>query len=109
LIERDVFGLPEIDNIGAVFWQNRSTVMRHLSTASEGAAAKSHELFWARLDALIDLSHPLAKLTQAMPWTEIEGAVSATLPPALPIRLMAGLLYLKHAYNLWDEAAPLVP
>jgi IS5 family transposase len=24
--------------------------------------------------------------------------------PALPIRLMAGLLYLKHAYNLSDEA-----
>jgi len=86
--------------------------MRHLSTASEGAEAMSQELFRARLDALIDLSHPLAKLTRAMPWIEIEGAVSATLPPApagagrpaLPIRLMAGLLYLKHAYNLSDEA-----
>jgi len=47
-----------------------------------------------------------------MPWAEIDGAVSATLPPApvgagraaLPIRLMAGLLYLKHAYDLSDEA-----
>ena len=86
--------------------------MRHLSTASEGAEAVSQELFRARLNALIDLSHPLAKLTRAMPWTEIEGAVSATLPPApagagrpaLPIRLMAGLLYLKHAYYLSDEA-----
>jgi IS5 family transposase len=86
--------------------------MRHLSTASGGADALSQELFRARFDALIDLSHTLAKLTRAMVWTEIEGAVSATLPPApagawrpaLPIRFMAGLLYLKHAYNLSDEA-----
>jgi IS5 family transposase len=112
LIEKGVFELPEIDDIGAVFWQNRSTVMRHLSTASEGAEAMSQELFRARLDALINLSHPLAKLARVMPWAEIDGAVSATLPPApvgagrpaLPIRLMAGLLYLKHAYNLSDEA-----
>ena len=86
--------------------------MRHLSTSSEGAEALSREFFRARFDALIDLSHPLAKLTRAMPWAEIEGAVSAMLPPApagagrpaLPIRLMVGLLYLKHAYNLSDEA-----
>ena len=86
--------------------------MRHLSTASEGAEAMSQELFRARLDALIDLSRPLAKLTRATPWTEIEGAVSAMLPPApagagrpaLPLRLMAGRLYLKHVYNLSDEA-----
>jgi hypothetical protein len=81
LIKRYVLELPEIDNIGAVVWQNRSTVMRHLSTASEGAEAMSPELFRARLDALIDLSHPLAKLTRAMPWAEIEGAISAMLQP----------------------------
>ena len=86
--------------------------MRHLSTASEGAEAMSQEPFRARLDELIDLSHPLAKLARVMPWAEIDVAVSATLPPApvgagrpaLPIRLMAGLLHLKHAYNLSDEA-----
>lgn len=82
--------------------------MRHLSTASEGEQGLSQECFRARLDARIDLSHPLAKLTRSMPWAEIGGAVSAMLPPApagagrpaLPIRLMAGLLYLKHAHNL---------
>ena len=46
--------------------------MRHLSTASEGADALSQELFRARLDALIDLSHPLAKLARVMPWAEID-------------------------------------
>jgi IS5 family transposase len=107
-----VLGLPEIDNIGAVFWQNRSAFMRHRRTASEGSEAVSQELFRARLDALIDLSHPLAKLARVMPWEGIENAVSGVFPPApagagraaLPIRLMAGLVYLKHAYNLSDEA-----
>jgi IS5 family transposase len=48
-----------------------------------------------------------------MPWAETDVAVSATLPtapvgagrPALPIRLIAGLLYLKHAHNLLDEVS----
>ncbi len=86
--------------------------MWHRCTASEVSEAVSQRLFRARLDALIDLSHPLAKLARLMPWDGIENAVSGVFPPApagagraaLPIRLMAGLLYLKHAYNLSDEA-----
>ncbi|MBM4231077.1 MAG: hypothetical protein FJ184_10065 [Gammaproteobacteria bacterium] len=62
----------------------------------------SQELFRAKLDALIDLSHPLAKLTRAMPWAEIDVAVSATLRPApvgagrpaLRIRFCASILQL---------------
>jgi IS5 family transposase len=72
----------------------------------------AEELFRSRLENQIDLRHPLAKLTARMPWTELEEALAPTLPtvtlgagrPALPVRLMAGLLYLKHAYDLSDEA-----
>jgi IS5 family transposase len=87
--------------------------VRHLSTAGEGAEAMSQELLLARLDALVDLSQPLARLTRALPWAEIDPAVSGTLPPALlsagrpdlPIRLIAGLLYLKkHTFSLSEEA-----
>ncbi len=47
-----------------------------------------------------------------MPWAALEQALSSRLPatqagggrPALPVRLIAGLLYLKHAYDLSDEA-----
>ncbi len=70
------------------------------------------ELFRSRLENQIDLRHPLARLTGRMPWEALEQALSARLPadpvrggrPALPVRLMAGLLYLKHAYDLSDEA-----
>jgi len=92
------------------------------------------DFFRARLDQMIDLRHPLAALSQRMPWTQIEAALApsfrrqerdgkvieasdlfgSTLElagagasvagrPRLPIRRMAALLYLKHAFNLSDE------
>ena len=104
--------------------------LRDLKTA----AMSTDDFFRARLDQMIDLSHPLAVLAQRMPWSQIEtalapcfarvpragrsqqvqdwfgttlqvagGGVSAAGRPRLPIRLMAALLYLKHAFNLSDE------
>jgi len=94
------------------------------------------DFFRTRLDAMIDLRHPLAVLATRMPWGQIEatlapafarrardgqsvegedmfgptlavapGGVSAAGRPRLPIRLMVGLLYLKHTYNESDESA----
>ncbi len=95
------------------------------------------DFFRARLDAMIDMNHPLVILAKRLPWSEIEavlgpyfsrqplkgqsvaindlldrdlqiagtdGAISNRGRPRLSIRLMAGLLYLKHAYNESDEA-----
>ena len=86
--------------------------MRHRVTASETAAARSEDLFRSRLDNLVDRRHALIRLAERMPWPALEDALKDTLPPApvaggrpaLPVRLMAGLLYLKHAYDLSDEA-----
>lgn len=85
--------------------------MRHRSVAAETAAARSDDLFRSRLENLVDGRHPLIRLAQRMPWAALEDALQDTLPPApvaggrpaLPVRLMAGLLYLKHAYDLSDE------
>ncbi|WP_199914010.1 transposase, partial [Xanthomonas fragariae] len=84
--------------------------MRTRRPAAEDMPAD--ELFRSRLENQIDLRHPLARLSQGMPWTALEQALSSRLPatqagggrPALPVRLIAGLLYLKHAYDLSDEA-----
>ena len=92
------------------------------------------DFFRARLDQMIDLKHPLAVLAQKMPWSQIEkalapsfsrkakegqtmqgddlfgqtvamaGGISNAGRSKLSIRLMASLLYLKHANNLSDEA-----
>ncbi len=86
--------------------------MRQRPVAADSAAASVEDLFRSRLENLIDLRHPLARLAQRMPWNALDAALAPTLPPdpagggrpALAVRLMAGLLYLKHAYDLSDEA-----
>jgi transposase, IS5 family len=66
------------------------------------------DLFKARLDQIVDLKHPLAKLARAIDWGFLEktfGAVYSDGPgqPPLPTRLMAGLAILKHTHDLSDE------
>ncbi|GKT24737.1 hypothetical protein AVHM3334_15705 [Acidovorax sp. SUPP3334] len=67
------------------------------------------ELFRPRLDELINMRHPLVKLAALIDWAEIERTFAASFTsargrPALPPRLVAGLLYLQHAFDASDEA-----
>lgn len=66
------------------------------------------DLFRHPLVEMINLKHPLVKLADVMDWTLIENAfgapfASTTGRPALSPRLVAGLLYLQHAYGCSDE------
>ena len=66
------------------------------------------DFFRARLDQIVDMAHPLAKLGATIDWRFLErqfGAVYSDKPghPPLPTRLMAGLSILKHTHNLSDE------
>jgi IS5 family transposase len=66
------------------------------------------DLFRSRLDQVIDLSHELVKLAQAIDWRFLRarfGEAYSDGPgmPPLPTRLMAGLAILKHTFNLSDE------
>lgn len=68
-----------------------------------------NDLFKARLDQIIDMAHPLAKLAAAIDWSFLErtlGVVYTDAPgqPPLPTRLMAGLAILKHMDDLSDDA-----
>jgi len=67
-----------------------------------------NDLFRARLDQIVDMNHPLAKLARSVDWAFLEarfGAVYSDRPgqPPLPTRLMAGLAILKHMHDLSDE------
>jgi IS5 family transposase len=83
--------------------------MRFKKVAVDTPTAKADDLFRSRLDGQIDLKHPLFKLGERMDWAALDDVLAPTLPqagsgrPALPVRLMAGLIYLKHANNLSDE------
>src|SRR5215471_12006311 len=66
------------------------------------------DLLRSRLDQIVDLAHPLAKLARGIDWSFLEekfGAVYTDHPgrPPLPTRLMAGLAILKHTFDLSDE------
>jgi transposase, IS5 family len=67
-----------------------------------------NDLFRSRLDQIVNLGHPLAKLAATIDWRFLEerfGAVYSDRPgqPPLATRLMAGLSILKHTHNLSDE------
>jgi IS5 family transposase len=67
------------------------------------------ELFRARLDQILDHRHPLYRLSKEIDWnffTQEFGLlyVEHFGRPGLPIRLLVGLHYLKHAYNESDES-----
>jgi IS5 family transposase len=67
------------------------------------------DLLRPRLTDMIDMRHELAKLAALIDWEFFEREWAGFFPshrgrPATPARLVAGLLYLQHAYRLSDEA-----
>lgn len=77
-------------------------------TPKKTGTPPTDDLFRSRLENLIDLRHELAKLAGVIDWAQLEAEFGALYAegrgrPGLPIRLMAGLLYLKHAFHLSDE------
>ena len=69
-----------------------------------------NDLFRARLDQIVDLGHPLAKLARAIDWRFLEDRFRAAYSdkaghPPLPTRLMAGLAILKSMHDLSERGA----
>ena len=67
------------------------------------------DLLRPRLVDLIDLRHELVKLAALIDWEVFDREWAGFFPsgkgrPATEPRLVAGLLYLQHAYRLSDEA-----
>lgn len=70
---------------------------------------RHRDLFQPPLDQIIDMNHPLVRLRQEVNWGFVDKRFSAVCQagpghPPLPTQLVAGLLILKHTYNLSDEA-----
>ena len=67
------------------------------------------ELFRARLDQILNPTHPLCVLSKKIEWEYFEEEfgrlyVEEVGRPGVPIRLLVGLHYLKHAYDESDES-----
>ena len=70
-------------------------------------SAEPAQFFQQDLEHLLDQRQPLYKLASQLPWEELEKSFESYYSkigrPALPTRLMAGLLLLKQLENLSDE------
>jgi IS5 family transposase len=67
------------------------------------------DLFRSRLDQILNHQHPLYRLADSIDWSFFDREFGTLYVenfgrPGLPIRLLVGLHYLKHAYNVSDEA-----
>ena len=68
----------------------------------------SDDLFRTRLSNQLDRKHPLVRLAGLIDWASFESDFGSLHREALgrpgkPTRLMVGLTYRKHCYNLPDE------
>ncbi len=67
------------------------------------------DLLRPAVDEIIDLGHPLARLSGEIDWGFLDRRFASVCQagpgqPGLPTRLVAGLFILKHMHNLSDEA-----
>ena len=74
----------------------------------KATAPQSQDLFRPMLIELVNLKHPLVKLAEVIEWEHINTLCVPLFPPqrgrpAIAPRLIAGLLYLQHAFDLSDE------
>lgn len=95
--------LPVSDKIAVIFLQIFGGFM-----GPKPHTPKNEELFRQRLDELVNLKHPLVLLAQHIDWPVFEREWAGFFPssrgrPATPPRLIAGLLYLQHTFDLSDE------
>ncbi len=70
---------------------------------------RQKDLLQPALDQIIAMSHPLVRLSHEIDWAFLDRRLGEVYRshdghPPLPIRLVAGLLILKHMHSLSDEA-----
>lgn len=67
------------------------------------------DLFRSQLSQILNLSHPLCRLSDRIQWNRIETEIDSIYSsgpgqPALPTRLLVALHYLKYTFNESDES-----
>ena len=75
---------------------------------SNRSFSRHDDLFRERLDAIIDMRHSLVRLAAVIDWQSFDDVFGKLYSPigrpGVATRLMVGLHYLKHAFDLSDEA-----
>jgi len=82
--------------------------LQNMKPAESRQGEPQGELYQSRLSWLLDHSHPLYVLAEAIDWEFFENEFGSLYVeqkgrPGLPMRLLVGLHYLKHLYDESDE------
>lgn len=69
----------------------------------------SADLFRSQLSQMLNMEHPLIRLSKRMNWEHLEAKIDVIYrngagQPPLPTRLLVGLHYLKYTFNESDES-----
>ena len=81
--------------------------LRFAMPPKRSRCSRADDLFRSKLDNIIDPKHELAQLGSLIDWSGFDEAFGrfykCAVRPALPTRLMVGLCYLKHSFDVSDE------
>ena len=75
----------------------------------KSSVSEQGDLFRSRLDQILNHRHSLYRLADSIDWSFFDREFGSLYTenfgrPGLPIRLLVGLHYLKHAFNVSDES-----
>ena len=84
------------------------TLQNHMPPEEPQSQNKQKDLFQVELERIIDWNHPLVKLSKQINWNEFDQAFASSFcedngRPGCSTRLMVGLHYLKHTFDLSDK------
>lgn len=91
-----------------VLWQKHSEPCKTMNPKASAYTDPQRDLFRIELQYLVDRRHPLVQLADQIQWSEFDSVFAPLFcadngRAACPVRLMVGLHYLKHTFDLSDE------
>ena len=91
------------------FWPYRLKRLQKTMKPRKQKAVPQDDLFKVRLADIVNPQHPLVEMKDIIDWDLLDQELGHEFcatngASALPTRLMVGLMYLQHTFNLSDEA-----
>ena len=91
------------------FWPSSQTRLQKTMKPRKQKAIPQDDWFKVRLQAIVNPQHPLVAMRDMVDWSLLDQELGHQFcatngASALPTRLMVGLMYLQHTFNLSDEA-----
>ena len=90
------------------FWLSSQKRLQKTMKPRKSKPLPQDDLFKVRLQDIVNPQHPLVEMRDMVDWSTLDQELGHKFcatngASALPTRLMVGLMYLQHTFNLSDE------